>query len=419
VSALCADFEPEARRYTKSGHCPRDLNLPETRFAVLLVPTMHRHRKLNIVRQAVISACFFCLSESVVSHAQPAATNLWTLRLPWYYADSSPATAPDGTIYQATFDGCLLAVTPQGEIRWTFKINSEIKSSPAIADDGTIYFGARDRKFYAVTPRGKLKWIFPTGAWVDASPAIGAEGTIYFGSWDNNFYALEPDGSKKWVFATSNIVVSSPAIGTDGTIYFGSHDKKFYALKPDGKLSWAFLTAGQIISSPAIAADGTVYFTSTDGNLYALRPDGSERWRFRVGSARESSPVLDESGNLYLSGRSSCLSVGSDGKIRWEKYPQIPLDTTPAVAADGLIYFSVPGQILAAIKPDGTEQWRVTLLAPLAGSPVIGNDGTIYGCDGSRLYAINSTNGLAPPAKSSWPMFRANPRHTGRVQPVN
>jgi hypothetical protein len=40
-------------------------------------------------------------------------------------------------------------------------------------------------------------------------------------------------------------------------------------------------------------------------------------------------------------------------------------------------------------------------------------------CDGQYLRAINSTNGLAPPAKSSWPMFRANARHTGRVQSVN
>jgi len=31
------------------------------------------------------------------------------------------------------------------------------------------------------------------------------------------------------------------------------------------------------------------------------------------------------------------------------------------------------------------------------------------------LHAINSADRLAPPAKSSWPMFRANARHIGRV----
>ena len=128
----------------------------------------------------------FCLSAQLICHAQSTPTNLWTLRVSNYHADSSPAVARDGTIYQANFAGKLLAVTPQGKITWTFQINSEIKSSPAIADDGTIYFGARDRKFYAVTPRGKLKWTFPTGAWIDSSPAIGADGTVYFGSWEKS-----------------------------------------------------------------------------------------------------------------------------------------------------------------------------------------------------------------------------------------
>jgi hypothetical protein len=51
----------------------------------------------------------------------------------------------------------------------------------------------------------------------------------------------------------------------------------------------------------------------------------------------------------------------------------------------------------------------------LDGAPVIGGDGMIYiGCN-QRLYAVSPPNRL-PPAKSPWPMFRANARHTGRVQ---
>ena len=128
----------------------------------------------------------------------PAATNLWVLKLPSFGSGSAPALAPDGTIYLGLFDGTLLAVTPQGRVKWKFKAGREIKSSPAIADDGTIYFGSRDRKFYALTPAGKLKWTFPTDAWVDSSPAIGIDGTVYFGSWDKAFYALNPDGTERW-----------------------------------------------------------------------------------------------------------------------------------------------------------------------------------------------------------------------------
>ena len=348
--------------------------------------------------------------------AQPAATNVWRFLLQSRFCDSSPAVAPDGTIYQATFNGTLFAVTPDGKQKWAFQAGREIKSSPAIADDGTIYFGSRDWKLHAVSPQGKSKWAFPTGSWVDSSPAIGADGTIYFGSWDTNFYALNPNGTRKWSFATGDAVDSSPAIAADGTIYFGSHDRTFYALKPDGTKKWAFATGGEIGSSPALGADGTIYFTSTDGNLYALRPDGTERWRVHTGGWTAASPVVDDAGNVIVAAAGCYYIISKDGVKGWWYCGALPVDQTPAVAADGLIYLPAAWRRLAAIRP-GAEQWVVdTSPENVVSSPAIGADGTIYVSCGTFLAAINSaTNRLAPLAKSSWPMFRANPRHTGRV----
>ena len=157
----------------ESGGCKFDRAIyicRETHFAVLLV----RMNRSTFMRFARIVTGLFCLNAQLSVHAQSAPTNLWTFPIPPYCADASPAIAPDGTIYQGTFQGHLLAVTPQGGKKWDFRINSEIHSSPAIADDGTIYFGARDRKLYALTPEGKLKWTFKTGAWIDSSPAIGS-----------------------------------------------------------------------------------------------------------------------------------------------------------------------------------------------------------------------------------------------------
>jgi outer membrane protein assembly factor BamB len=370
----------------------------------------------NAVRLGVMLAMLLGFGPRNVCAAEATPTNLWTCRLTGYNADSTPAVAPDGTIYQATFEGHLLAFTPQGKKKWDFQVNSEIKSSPAIADDGTIYFGSRDWKFYAVSPQGDLEWTFQTGAWVDSSPAIGADGTIYFGSWDTNFYALNPDGTKKWSFPSGGIIDSSPAIGADGTVYFGSHDKKFYALTPAGAKKWAFATGGQIGSSPALGADGTIYFSSTDGNLYALRPDGTERWRLHTGGATWSSPVLDEKGNIYLAANKHGILISSEGKKRLDfDYSPVLLDATPALAANGDIYCSAPWRKLCAFQPDGRERWHVDTVANLVASPTIGDDGTVFICDGQFLCAVNSLAGLPLAAKSPWPMFRANPRHTGRV----
>ena len=350
----------------------------------------------------------------------PAATNLWAAAFPGYENSSSstPAVAPDGTIYTGTFHGIFLACTPEGIFKWSFQTGREIKSSPAIADDGTVYFGSRDRKFYALTPAGKLKWSFATGAWVDSSPAIAADGTVYFGGWDKFFYALNPDGTLKWKTAVGAIVDSSPAIATDGTIYFGAHDKKLYALRPDGSVRWIFLTGGAVVSSPAIGADGAVYFSSLDGNLYAVNPDGSERWRCHTGSTTESSPILSAEGDLCIGGDFAILVIGGDGREQWHCGVAVAMDECAAAVA-GRFYFSVPWRTVQAVMPGDPpgerRLWAAELEDNASTSLTVDGEGIIYVCAGFHLYDIRPPGDLLPPAKSPWPMFRGNPRHTGRA----
>ncbi len=366
---------------------------------------------------ALAAILHLVLSFPAAAQTTNAVTTLWQLRLPDSGGESSPTLAPDGTVYQGTFRGCLMAVTPAGQVKWKFKAGREIKSSPAVADDGTVYFGARDWNFYALTPAGKLKWKFATGAWVDSSPALAADGTVYFGSWDKKFYALAPDGNLKWKFATGGLVVSSPAVAADGTIYFGSHDKNFYALAPDGNLKWKFATGAEIESSPAIGADGTVYFASTDGNCYALRPDGTEQWRLHTGGYTQSSPVLDAEENLYLSVNNIHTSVSRDGKIRWQHHGEFRMDTSAAVAANGQVYFSVPWLKIGSFDCRGQwpPLWLFQMNENLASSPNLDAQGIIHACDGDYLWALQPRTNAAPLVKSSWPMWRANPQHTGRV----
>ena len=347
----------------------------------------------------------------------PMATNLWRFGFDYSLhnnaTSSTPAVAPDGTIYVGAFDGKLHALTPAGQERWRFQAGREIKSSPAIADDGTIYFGARDHALYALRPDGKLKWKFTVGAWVDSSPAIAADGTIYFGSWDKNFYAVTPDGKLKWKFTVGGIVDSSPAIAADGTICFGAHNKRFYALDSAGQARWTFLTGAEITSSPALDGDGSVYFNSTDGYLYRLKSDGTEQWRCRIGGGSDGSPVLAENGNVFIAAAYEVLSVSPLGAIvrRWGS--PCWMDETPVVA-QGTVCFSKPWRQLWAKTADGADLWEGQFTNNLSSSPVISDQGLIYFCCGTYVQALQPPVTLRP-AKSPWPMFRADARHTGRV----
>jgi outer membrane protein assembly factor BamB len=360
---------------------------------------------------ALVCGCGSCFAQTT--------TNLWSFHLAEYECTSSPAVAPDGTIYVGDFTGDLFALTPEGKLKWRFPAGLEIKSSPAVADDGTVYFGSRDWNLYALTPAGKLKWVFATGAWVDSSPAIAVDGTIYFGSWDTNLYALNPDGSLKWRFPSGGIIDSSPAIGADGTIYFGSHDKFFYALSAEGKLRWKFPTQGPITSSPAVGMDGVVYFTSTDGNLYALNSDGTAKWRLHTGGASEASPVIDANGNVYLvvfTDFSGYLdSFSRDGKKNWGwTTANVWNDTTPVVLANSEIYFAWPWGTLQGIYSNGQYGESIRISGNVTSSPVVTDNGTFYFTCGRELVALAPTN-MASLARSPWPMFRANLQHTGRV----
>ena len=344
-------------------------------------------------------------------------THLWRIDFPDENSESSPALALDGTVYQGTFNGWMLAVTADGKLKWRFKVGREIRSSPAVGQDGTVYFGSRDWNFYALTPAGKLKWKFVTGAWVDASPALALDGTIYFGSNDKNFYALTPAGQLKWKFAASNLISSSPAVAADGTIYFGSHDNHCYALTPEGKLKWKFKTGAEIDTSPTLGPDGAIYFASTDGNFYALNPDGTERWRLRTGGYTASSAIIDEERNLYLSANSFMTSITAEGKLRWQHPTEVSMEMSPALTANGQVIFSVPWLRIGGI--DRTHKWpplwTQLMHFNLAASPNVDARGNIYCTDGKALYAFKPATNAAPLIKSSWPMWRADAQHTGRV----
>lgn len=356
------------------------------------------------------------------------ATNLWQFRIDGGNR-SSPALGQGGTIYIGTWEGDLIALNPEGTERWRFKTRYEVASSPAIGPAGTVYVGCRDRRLYALDQDGRKQWAFKTGGWVDASAAIGTNGTIYFGSWDKKFYALNPDGSRQWEFLTGGPVVSSAAIDTHGVIYFGSHDRKFYALNPDGSKRWDYATEGAITCSPAIGTGGELYFASVDGMFHAVNPDGTRRWILRTGGITGSSPVLGADGTIFVSVNLMHCAITPDGKYKWQRELwnewQISLwnlrpgffgETAAAVLANGHVVFTGGDAYVMTVPGDKADKewvWNYFLNGASYSSPLVAVNGTIYVMSIGQDFSALQRD--VPLATTSWPMFRGNPQHTGRV----
>jgi outer membrane protein assembly factor BamB len=151
-----------------------------------------------------------------------------------------------------------------------------------------------------------------------------------------------------------------------------------------------------------------------DGNLYALKPDGTEQWRYHTGAGLESTPVLDENEDVYLPVNNLTVSVSKTGQRRKDWYSAIPFDVPPAIVT-ARVYVSRPWRMLNAITEESDLVWIANLQENLTAPPMVDDRGIIYVCAERYLYAIQPPGELLPPAKSSWPMFRANVRHTGRV----
>jgi outer membrane protein assembly factor BamB len=73
------------------------------------------------------------------------------------------------------------------------------------------------------------------------------------------------------------------------------------------------------------------------------------------------------------------------------------VDSSPAIGADGTIYFGSWDNNIYAFAPDGTEKWRVPTNAQVISSAAIAADGTVYiGSGDNLLYA------LSPDGQTKW-----------------
>ena len=203
---------------------------------------------------------------------------------------SSPAVAPDGTVYVQSEDGNLYAFDSgpgnnQRIPKWSY-LTKGFDSSPAIGVDGTVYvidkFGLT---LFAIAPNGA-----PVGKTsladscgnrnsfqpVYASPAVIFEGgndeMIYVGN-SRCFEALNVKGLAYLWAQPHNGGFSSPVVVRKDDILLVGGDTRLIAAytSAPGRKIWDINTMGTVTSSPAVGPDRTIYIGGGDHRLYAIR----------------------------------------------------------------------------------------------------------------------------------------------------
>jgi len=118
---------------------------------------------------------------------------------------------------------------------------------------------------------------------------------------------------------------------------------------------------------------------------------GTKKWEYLTGSSIESSPAIGADGTIYFGSSDNKLyALNPNGTKKWEFLTGYWVDSSPAVSTDGTIYVGSADNKLYAINPDGTKKWEFLTGDDVLSSPAIGVDGMIYiGSWDKKLYAIN------------------------------
>jgi outer membrane protein assembly factor BamB len=334
----------------------------------------------------------------------------------WVYPKGNQiAVGPDGTVYVTYYSSYpITAITPAGDYRWEESVApTTVTTFPVIGENGTVYFGDGLGTLHARNANGTVKWNSTHGISAIDSAVIGAGGYIY--CTNGPIFRITPDGSTDKVFTPPGAaVISTPAIGPDGTVYVGTSDAMLYALNPDLTVKWSII--GSVpIRHLAVGFDGTVYYTEVGGSkLHAFRY-GIGGWAFTAGGDLLSAPVIGADGTIYVGCDDFNLyAVKPDGTLKWTFLTKNSVSSTPAVGADGIIYVGSSDKDLYALDPNGSKLWNFTASGNITLPIILAADGTVYvSSNDSKIYAVYSSS--PGPAKSAWPMYQRDARHTGNT----
>lgn len=313
--------------------------------------------------------------------------------------------------YRGDRNGAVVAVAPDGAVRWRTEFDERTTSRVGVGD-GTIYVGTSSGSVYAFdASTGERRWRTSVGEWVTRGPAVAA-GRVFAVTLRNGLVALDADGAVLW--RTTDVDAHTDPVVVGGRLLCDHGREAIVALDPaDGSLDWRFQTDGRIHQGVRTVGDRTdadraggsraVVGTAT-GTVHEIDPrSGTERWRFTTKPRRFSSPVIGQR-FAYVGGRGDHTSgiVLDKGKGKWSVGHSGWTPDSPAVLDSLVVSGSTDGDLNATesydypdvpteLTPTPTEQEGTTVVTDPAPPEEVWNTAL----DAAVRSSVSHANGTA------------------------
>ena len=247
-------------------------------------------------------------------HALAAdGTPEWHATLPGY-ATGSVGLDAAGTLYLATTEetqACgrnryvirLHALAPDGSLRWSRVLWDRLGWLPvggfAVGADGTVYVTRDEYTLEALTPDGEVAWTWtdPFERPLEGVPSLDpARGLLV--SAGSDLVALTLAGTFRWEAQTGwpPPDAGAPAIAADGSAWVPA--SALVRVDAQGHATGRSDDGGGA-RTPSLATDGRVYGLSP-GRVVALLPDLTLAWSVRFDDLGLAPPLLAPDGTLYV-----------------------------------------------------------------------------------------------------------------------
>ena len=101
--------------------------------------------------------------------------------------------------------------------------------------------------------------------------------------------------------------------------------------------------------------------------LYAA--PGDLKWKFQAGGGVFSSPAIGADGTVYFGSQDSSLyGLTQGGELKWSYKTGNGIGSSPAIGADGTVYIGSRDHNLYALSPEGELEWKYEMPS---GSPAL------------------------------------------------